>query len=383
MDKNKHKCDAGSTSSQSAPATAWEAFDKDAFVLLVVGRLVKSHEIFEEFSTLKKADRVAYSYDEALVRSGYEELKQAMSDIGRLHRPSELYFAFVAGNVPRDSVLGPPPAGLLGHICFAVFRRTFHILRKAIMILAYASRADPDSESCGKWAFCSAVRLTATAIVLKDIAVHSAPVRHRLSCDPVLMDIQLKYARHYIGYTLATFPKSNTNAFKTLRENCLQGGVLGMLVTFGLAFLENSGPFTRFIERSVVGGKYYDIVNLWESSRPESHLPILFEDANGVAGAAVLFATQLVQPEFLVTMYEWINEHMPPAAFIKLEEIKRLTKDVESTPDSCDACSRSEGFDKLMRCSKCHVAWYCSRECQSVAWKEHRGACFDASKMSF
>lgn len=27
------------------------------------------------------------------------------------------------------------------------------------------------------------------------------------------------------------------------------------------------------------------------------------------------------------------------------------------------------------RCSKCHNEWYCSRECQKVAWKQHKLVC--------
>jgi len=44
---------------------------------------------------------------------------------------------------------------------------------------------------------------------------------------------------------------------------------------------------------------------------------------------------------------------------------------------SCDHCgSVPVKGEKLMRCSKCKVAWYCSKDHQMQAWPEHKKTCF-------
>lgn len=35
---------------------------------------------------------------------------------------------------------------------------------------------------------------------------------------------------------------------------------------------------------------------------------------------------------------------------------------------------------KLRRCSACHIAYYCSPECQRAHWKEHRHECRDLAQ---
>lgn len=47
---------------------------------------------------------------------------------------------------------------------------------------------------------------------------------------------------------------------------------------------------------------------------------------------------------------------------------------LEYTHDkSCGHCHKIH--DKLSRCSRCHSAFYCSRDCQRAAWKVHKQVC--------
>ena len=45
--------------------------------------------------------------------------------------------------------------------------------------------------------------------------------------------------------------------------------------------------------------------------------------------------------------------------------------------DRCDRCGHAAAEDQpLKRCSRCQLAYYCSRECAKQAWKAgHRSAC--------
>mmetsp|Transcript_4735 Transcript_4735/g.5458 ORF Transcript_4735/g.5458 Transcript_4735/m.5458 type:complete len:248 (+) Transcript_4735:84-827(+) len=45
----------------------------------------------------------------------------------------------------------------------------------------------------------------------------------------------------------------------------------------------------------------------------------------------------------------------------------------DMAPPVCFNCGKSEGKTKLLRCSKCQVARYCSRECQVANWKKGPG----------
>ena len=36
----------------------------------------------------------------------------------------------------------------------------------------------------------------------------------------------------------------------------------------------------------------------------------------------------------------------------------------------CASCHASEDETKLMKCARCQMKWYCSRECQKAHWKK-------------
>ncbi|EJD46108.1 hypothetical protein AURDEDRAFT_164765 [Auricularia subglabra TFB-10046 SS5] len=42
---------------------------------------------------------------------------------------------------------------------------------------------------------------------------------------------------------------------------------------------------------------------------------------------------------------------------------------------ACAACSRVSESEKVLRCSRCKDAVYCSAECQTADWKKHKRAC--------
>jgi len=55
----------------------------------------------------------------------------------------------------------------------------------------------------------------------------------------------------------------------------------------------------------------------------------------------------------------------------------------------CDACGvlghykRLGSQVKLFACSRCHLAWYCSRDCQRQAWPGHKAACNESAELNF
>jgi len=63
------------------------------------------------------------------------------------------------------------------------------------------------------------------------------------------------------------------------------------------------------------------------------------------------------------------------------KEIQRLAEtycldqyDEVNTKPKCEVCAN----EAPTRCSRCRVAWYCSRQCQEQDWKRHKPACSQA-----
>lgn len=46
----------------------------------------------------------------------------------------------------------------------------------------------------------------------------------------------------------------------------------------------------------------------------------------------------------------------------------------------CEACGSPGATKKLMACRACHIAFYCSKECQVADWKRHKPACKKVAK---
>ncbi|KAI9000325.1 hypothetical protein DFJ74DRAFT_697444 [Hyaloraphidium curvatum] len=87
-------------------------------------------------------------------------------------------------------------------------------------------------------------------------------------------------------------------------------------------------------------------------------------------GAAALYRPETRLPEVLVQNAE--EERRDLEAF-----------DRQAREESCDrngcAWKASEGSE-LRKCSRCRVAWYCSKECQVADWPSHKLVCQDVAE---
>ncbi len=55
--------------------------------------------------------------------------------------------------------------------------------------------------------------------------------------------------------------------------------------------------------------------------------------------------------------------------FVDKTEIKK------SFRKNCKACKNSIAAHEIKRCAKCHMSYYCSKECQIKDWKVHKTDC--------
>jgi len=78
-----------------------------------------------------------------------------------------------------------------------------------------------------------------------------------------------------------------------------------------------------------------------------------------------------------------------PTVFSRLQAISRLVEAIgmskkENTKmtKSCHHCNKSDSSDafqaSLMKCARCKITFYCSKECQRADWKLHKGTCMPA-----
>ena len=60
-------------------------------------------------------------------------------------------------------------------------------------------------------------------------------------------------------------------------------------------------------------------------------------------------------------------------------EAKQKLEAVAATPSSSvTLCAKGCGEIATLRCPRCLGAWYCSKECFSITWPEHKGPCKEA-----
>jgi hypothetical protein len=75
-----------------------------------------------------------------------------------------------------------------------------------------------------------------------------------------------------------------------------------------------------------------------------------------------------------------INEEAK-SCLTRLQNLARLSNDnydnTRGHPKRCRHCEKVETLDSgmLMKCQRCKVTYYCSRECQVSNWKDHKGLC--------
>jgi len=67
--------------------------------------------------------------------------------------------------------------------------------------------------------------------------------------------------------------------------------------------------------------------------------------------------------------------------FYTKEEAEKIMMDLgleqydKATRYRCDCCDKNAENSALLRCSRCHTVWYCSKECQIKMWKAHSLCC--------
>lgn len=65
-----------------------------------------------------------------------------------------------------------------------------------------------------------------------------------------------------------------------------------------------------------------------------------------------------------------------------LQIVNSVEKDVQPTKSrahyaakQCNNCRTDRFSSKIFLCTRCKAAWYCSKECQKMAWKDHKASC--------
>eukprot|EP00985_Skeletonema_marinoi_P003306 scaffold1383_cov79-Skeletonema_marinoi.AAC.1 len=59
----------------------------------------------------------------------------------------------------------------------------------------------------------------------------------------------------------------------------------------------------------------------------------------------------------------------------KYKEVKSIKKMGYCNNEKCPLPGGKVERSKMLYCTRCSVAYYCSRDCQKAAWSEHREEC--------
>jgi len=95
----------------------------------------------------------------------------------------------------------------------------------------------------------------------------------------------------------------------------------------------------------------------------------------------VFYVTQKNLQVQLIAFYDIINDRVSPLLtpiITKINEGSRINI-VNIGSCICGAHTRNGG-KKLLKCSDCKIARYCSQDCQKKDWAEHKGPCKNAQK---
>jgi hypothetical protein len=96
----------------------------------------------------------------------------------------------------------------------------------------------------------------------------------------------------------------------------------------------------------------------------------------------------VITPEEMQAVKE-VQETDPEKAkkmmeFLRRKEIEAFQKEKKGAKFGygnevmCDNCKKF--FLSILRCGKCRLAWYCSRECQKEDWRTHKHVCAEEEK---
>jgi MYND finger len=109
-------------------------------------------------------------------------------------------------------------------------------------------------------------------------------------------------------------------------------------------------------------------------------------DDKGINDAAEL-KERLTCREQLMKVERWINPAYDRAKAHMLELLTdeqwdaedasqlRVSNTSSSSQTSTKSCTRCQTSPSLKRCSACHAAYYCSKQCQRDDWKAHKPHC--------
>lgn len=155
----------------------------------------------------------------------------------------------------------------------------------------------------------------------------------------------------------------------------------GMLLYFAHVLAVDPGPLKRFLQDQTVGPNDSEIIKA-----------VLF----GEAFVHQLYPSKGPPPgslgEELITWADKIRRTVTGLNDQQSESLaehgwKQELKSRCKMDDRCDACNRTaieagRSSGKLMRCSRCKVAMYCSEACSKKDWKQgrHRTVCFNAAE---
>ncbi|KII86014.1 hypothetical protein PLICRDRAFT_700785 [Plicaturopsis crispa FD-325 SS-3] len=93
----------------------------------------------------------------------------------------------------------------------------------------------------------------------------------------------------------------------------------------------------------------------------------------------------LMQAAWNTKIDEYIGLGTDPRPSVEIERAAKIGLYHGALHRTCDGplCAKLEGRDiaKLSMCSKCNIALYCSKPCQTAAWRDHKRQCASANQV--
>lgn len=236
--------------------------------------------------------------------------------------------------------------------------------------------------------------------LLGTLLVHCNPARRRVADDRVLLDALLWGLLFGPGAVSFVFQQSLPDDDVAAPLDILFGGTYA---TLRRAFLSNSKPYKLHLER-IASSDEPSAMFMFREPSPLSVFQLYWlsaicrrsEDIDSLSEDSPRRRLYRRMWNFfgeLVGAFGYLGR---PTRFMedgKLLEVMKVTRKEKKSNltdklsrDGCDFCGRSVEDVKLMRCSRCLVARYCSRECHKEAWKKasedraapHKEVCYNA-----
>lgn len=241
--------------------------------------------------------------------------------------------------------------------------------------------------------------------MLGSLAFYCSPARRRVADDVVLLDALL--------WNLVLDPRAMPLFFQRRNLNPVQAQDLQeylMLASFSLhaVFASHAKTYKQYVQAQVNAGEPSAFASVeccfvaaHKHFAPPDFIPFPDFDGPQTPFSKLLSVVTFVKSAFSL----YVSGRVDPSVSTEHAEVlknifkmmRRSDKDTIrvawATEDACDYCGSSVEETKLMRCSKCLYARYCSGECQREAWNKgrkyrnggrkfvtdpHKLVCFDA-----